>query len=146
MSRFGNPKIPQCAGIYTPQSNHLSKQQSLNFQFYRQRLKDLRFSILNSPFSILHSQFSILSMNYLDIILIIPLAYGLVQGLRKGLVKEIAGLLAVVLGVYLARYFSLPASQALAEMTGWATNICTPSRIVLSCMITSLDFEISTRS
>ena len=65
-------------------------------------------------------------MNYLDIILIIPLAYGLVQGLRKGLIKEIAGLLAIILGIYLARYFSLPVSQVLTEMTGWASNICTP--------------------
>ena len=87
-------------------------------------------------------------MNYLDIILIIPLAYGLVQGLRKGLVKEIAGLLAVVLGIYLARYWSLPASQALGELTGWATNICTPLAyalvfIVVSLSISALSYMLS---
>ena len=87
-------------------------------------------------------------MNYLDIILIIPIAYGLVQGLRKGLVKEIAGLLAVVLGIYLARYWSLPASQALVEITGWATNICTPLSyalvfIVVSLSISALSYMLS---
>ncbi len=83
-------------------------------------------------------------MNYLDIIFIIPLAYGFVQGLRKGLIKEIAGLVAVVLGIYLARYFSLPASQALIEMTGWGTNICTPLAYALVFVVVSL--SISTLS
>ena len=86
-------------------------------------------------------------MNYLDIILIIPLAYGLVQGLRKGLIKEIAGLLAIVLGIYLARYFSLPVSQALAETTGWAANICAPLSyavvfIAVSLSISALSYKI----
>lgn len=87
-------------------------------------------------------------MNYLDIILIIPLAYGLVQGLRKGLIKEIAGLLAIVLGIYLARYFSLPTSQALIEMTGWSVNICTPLAyaivfIAVSLSISALSYMLS---
>ena len=80
-------------------------------------------------------------MNYLDIILIIPLAYGLVQGLRKGLIKEIAGLLAIVLGIYLARYFSLSASQALTEMTGWASNICMPLAYALVFIVVSLSIS-----
>ena len=87
-------------------------------------------------------------MNYLDIILIIPLAYGLVQGLRKGLVKEIAGLLAVVLGIYLARYWSLPMSQTLVELTGWSLNLCTPLAyalvfIVVSLSITTLSYMLT---
>lgn len=87
-------------------------------------------------------------MNYLDIILVIPLAYGLVQGLRKGLIKEIAGLIAIILGIYLARYFSLPASQALIEMTGWAANICTLLAyalvfIAVSLSISALSYMLS---
>ena len=87
-------------------------------------------------------------MNYLDIILIIPLASGLVQGLRKGLVKEIAGILAIIVGIYLARYFSLPTSQAIAEMTGWAMNLCTPLAyalvfIVVSLSISALSYMLS---
>jgi membrane protein required for colicin V production len=87
-------------------------------------------------------------MNYLDIILIIPLAYGLVQGLRKGLVKEIAGILAIVLGIYLARYFSISVSLALVELTGWAVNICTPLAyalvfIVVSLSISALSYMLS---
>ena len=95
-----------------------------------------------------HSSFLIPIMNYLDIILIIPLAYGLVQGLRKGLVKEIAGLLAIVLGIYLARYWSLPMSQTLVELTGWSLNLCTPLAyalvfIVVSLSITTLSYMLT---
>lgn len=87
-------------------------------------------------------------MNYLDIIIIIPLAYGLVQGLRKGLVKEIAGILAIVLGIYLARYWSLPVSQTLVEITGWALNLCMPLAyavvfIVVSLSISTLSYMLS---
>ena len=94
------------------------------------------------------SSFLIPIMNYLDIILIIPLAYGLVQGLRKGLVKEIAGLLAIVLGIYLARYWSLPMSQTLVELTGWSLNLCTPLAyalvfIVVSLSITTLSYMLT---
>ena len=87
-------------------------------------------------------------MNYLDIILIIPLAYGLVQGLRKGFVKEIAGLLAILFGIYLARYWALPVSQALVELTGWTLNLCTPLAyavvfIVVSLSITLLSYMLT---
>jgi membrane protein required for colicin V production len=93
-----------------------------------------------------NSQFSI--MNYLDIILIIPLAYGLVQGLRKGLVKEIAGLLAILFGIYLARYWALPVSQALVDLTGWTLNLCTPLAyavvfIAVSLSITLLSYMLT---
>ena len=87
-------------------------------------------------------------MNYLDIILIIPLAYGLVQGLRKGLVKEIAGLLAILFGLYLARYWALPVSQALVDLTGWTLNLCTPLAyavvfIAVSLSITLLSYMLT---
>ena len=87
-------------------------------------------------------------MNYLDIILIIPLAYGLVQGLRKGIVKEIAGLLAILFGIYLARYWALPVSQALVDLTGWTLNLCTPLAyavvfIAVSLSITLLSYMLT---
>ena len=95
-----------------------------------------------------HSSFLIPIMNYLDIILIIPLAYGLVQGLRKGLVKEIAGLLAILFGIYLASYWELPVSQALVDLTGWTLNLCTPLAyavvfIAVSLSITLLSYMLT---
>ena len=46
------------------------------------------------------------TMSYLDIILCIPLIWGLYKGFTKGLVIQVASLLALVLGVYGAVLFS----------------------------------------
>ena len=45
-------------------------------------------------------------MNYLDIIIAVPLLYGLIKGFSNGIVKEVTSLLALFLGVYLAINFS----------------------------------------
>ena len=43
---------------------------------------------------------------YLDIIIIIPLLYGLIKGVSNGLVKEITGVLSLIIGIYVAVNFS----------------------------------------
>ncbi|MCB0760680.1 MAG: CvpA family protein [Flavobacteriales bacterium] len=45
-------------------------------------------------------------MNYIDLLLIIPIALGAWKGFRKGLVIEVFSLLALFAGIYLAIHFS----------------------------------------
>ncbi len=45
-------------------------------------------------------------MNYVDIILLLPLLYGAYKGFSKGLIIEIATLLGLVLGVFIAIKYS----------------------------------------
>ncbi len=45
-------------------------------------------------------------MNYIDIILAIPLLWGLYKGFRKGLFSSLASLVALVGGIYIAVHFS----------------------------------------
>ena len=45
-------------------------------------------------------------MNYLDIIITVPLLYGLIKGFSNGLIKEVTSLLALFIGVYVAINFS----------------------------------------
>jgi membrane protein required for colicin V production len=45
-------------------------------------------------------------MNYLDIILALPLIWGIYRGFTKGLIISVASLLALVLGIYVAIHFS----------------------------------------
>ena len=45
-------------------------------------------------------------MNYLDIIIAVPLLYGLIKGFSIGLVKEVTSLLSFLIGVYVAINFS----------------------------------------
>ena len=45
-------------------------------------------------------------MNYIDIILLLPLLYGAYRGFSRGLIIEVATLLGLLLGVYIAIKFS----------------------------------------
>lgn len=45
-------------------------------------------------------------MNYLDVILAIPLIWGLYKGISKGIIKELAGLIALIAGIYGAVHFA----------------------------------------
>jgi len=45
-------------------------------------------------------------MNYLDIIILVPLVWGVYKGFNRGLVVEVASLAALVLGVWCALRFS----------------------------------------
>lgn len=54
-------------------------------------------------------------MNFLDIIILILLAWGAYTGFRKGFVIELATLAALILGIYLAINFSWYAAGFLAD-------------------------------
>jgi len=45
-------------------------------------------------------------MTTADIVLLIPLAWGLYRGLRKGIIVEVSSILAIILGVYACSKFS----------------------------------------
>ena len=45
-------------------------------------------------------------MNYLDIVLAIPLLWGLYKGISKGIVKELSSLVALIVGIYGAVHFA----------------------------------------
>jgi len=56
-----------------------------------------------------------MNINFLDIIIIIPLLLFAWQGYKKGFIIEVATLAALVLGLYFAFYFSDFAAELLAE-------------------------------
>lgn len=51
-------------------------------------------------------------MNFVDILLLLPIVYGLIRGLIKGLIHELASVLSILLGIYFAYTYS-------AEMSTW---------------------------
>ena len=57
-------------------------------------------------------------MNYLDIIIAIPLLYGLTKGFLNGLIKEVTALLALVVGVYVAINFSVYLEPKVVNVLG----------------------------
>lgn len=63
-------------------------------------------------------------MNWLDILLLLPLLVGLVRGLMHGFISEVIAILVVVLGVLCARYFAPSFSTWLLAQFAWPQEIC----------------------
>lgn len=63
-------------------------------------------------------------ISYIDVLIILPLAVGLIRGLMRGLITELIAIMAVVLGVIGARLWA-PAFTAwlLANFT-WPEQVC----------------------
>jgi len=73
-------------------------------------------------------------MNYLDIILAIPLLWAVYRGFTKGLVIEVASLAALILGIWGAIRFSWFTADWLTRQWEWSS----PSLPVVSFAITFL--------
>ncbi|MDD5149391.1 MAG: CvpA family protein [Flavobacterium sp.] len=58
-------------------------------------------------------------MSFLDIVLGILLAYGLLQGIRTGLFVELASFISLILGIYLALKFSFFVKEILTGFVHW---------------------------
>lgn len=63
-------------------------------------------------------------MNFVDVLLLLPLAYGLIRGLIKGLIHELASILAILLGIYFAYLYA-------SDLSLWLKNHWTASENTL---------------
>lgn len=63
-------------------------------------------------------------MNWLDVLLILPLLIGLIRGLMRGLITELIAILAVVLGVVGARLWGARFSAWILAQTQWPDGVC----------------------
>lgn len=77
-------------------------------------------------------------MNYIDIVLCIPLVWGLYKGFTKGLIIEAATLVAFGLGVWGGLYFSDLCAQKIKELLNWNS----PYLPIISFAITFLGIVI----
>ena len=64
-----------------------------------------------------------MTINWLDVILLLPLLVGLVRGLMRGLVSEIIAILAVILGVLTARLWASRFSEWLCCQFQWPVHV-----------------------
>ena len=63
-------------------------------------------------------------MNWLDVILVLPLIVGLVRGLMHGLISEVIAIVVVVLGVVGAKLWAAPFSAFLLAQFAWPQGVC----------------------
>ena len=63
-------------------------------------------------------------MNWLDVLIILPILVGLVRGLMRGFISEIIAFVVVILGVLGARLIAPPFSGALLSLFDWPNPVC----------------------
>ena len=64
-------------------------------------------------------------MNWLDVLLLLPLLVGLVRGLMRGFISEIIAVAVVIFGVIGARFIAPPFSQWLLTLNpDWPQGVC----------------------
>ena len=63
-------------------------------------------------------------MNWLDVLLVLPIVVGLVRGLMRGLISEIIAFAVVILGVIGAKYSSPAISSWLLTQFAWPQGVC----------------------
>ena len=63
-------------------------------------------------------------MNWLDVLLLLPLLLGLVRGFMRGFISEIIAFVVVILGVIGARLWAKPLSVFLLRSFAWPQGVC----------------------
>jgi membrane protein required for colicin V production len=63
-------------------------------------------------------------MNWLDILLVLPLVVGLVRGLMRGFVSEVIAIVVVILGVLGARLAAPTCSAWCLQQFAWPQGVC----------------------
>ena len=63
-------------------------------------------------------------MNWLDVILVLPLVVGLVRGLMRGFISEIIAIMVVILGVLGAKLGAPAFSTWLLAQFAWPQGVC----------------------
>ena len=63
-------------------------------------------------------------MNWLDVLILLPLLIGLVRGLMRGLISEIIAFVVVILGVLGSRFAAPSASKCLLQWFQWPEGVC----------------------
>lgn len=65
-------------------------------------------------------------MSYLDIIIALPLIYGIVRGVMRGLITEVLAIVGIILGIVVARIYAGDAAIWLQQFTTWDINLLKP--------------------
>ncbi len=78
----------------------------------------------------------------LDIILLIPIVYGLIRGIFRGLVGELTAIVAVVAGVVCAKLFAPEVADVLTGIFTWGKQVCELLAYVLIFAVVTLGLHL----
>ena len=81
-------------------------------------------------------------MNWLDVLLVLPLLFGLIRGLMRGLISEIIAIVVVILGVLGARFGAPAFSAWLLAQFAWPQGVCDVVAYILLFMAIAIVLAI----
>ncbi|MGN0186575.1 MAG: CvpA family protein [Paludibacteraceae bacterium] len=81
-------------------------------------------------------------MSIIDIVLLIPLAYGLIRGLFRGFFKEIASVVGIVLGMWAARAFAPTIADWLATLCNYAQSVLVPVAYLVTFLAVAIVLHV----
>lgn len=81
-------------------------------------------------------------MNWLDVLIVLPLLFGLVRGLMRGLVSEVIAIMVVVLGALGSRMLAASFSAWLLRQFAWPTEVCDVVAYVLIFLVIAIMLSI----
>ena len=84
-------------------------------------------------------------MNWLDVLLVLPILVGLVRGLMRGLISEIIAFVVVILGVLGSRFAAPPFSAWLLKQFAWPQGVCDVVAYVLIFLVIAIVLSILAR-
>ena len=84
-------------------------------------------------------------MNWLDVVLLLPILVGLVRGLMRGLISEIIAFVVVILGVLGSRFAAPPFSAWLLKQFAWPQGVCDVVAYVLIFLVIAIVLSILAR-
>lgn len=87
-----------------------------------------------------------LIVNYLDVILAVPLVYGLIRGFVKGFVIEAASLVGLVLGVFVASILADIAGRVITAMFTWNPMVVKIMAFILGFVIVIVLVQLLARA
>ena len=65
-------------------------------------------------------------MSYLDIIILLPVIYGIIRGVMRGIVMEVFAIVGIILGIVVARIYAGDAAAWLQQVSQWDVNLLRP--------------------
>ncbi len=84
-------------------------------------------------------------MNYLDIIILLPLVYGLIRGIMRGIVQEVFALLGIILGIVVARMYAGSVAAWLQQVSTWDVQLLRPIAAFAIFMVVAIACNLLAR-
>lgn len=77
-------------------------------------------------------------MSYLDIIIALPVIYGIIRGVMRGIVMEVFAIVGIILGIVVARIYAGDAAAWLQQLSQWDIQLLQPIAAFVIFLIVAL--------